>query len=215
MRKFEFGHRVRITLMSLFGAIAMAAAGLAQAVPITYTISGLETGRVSVGFSQSNFSNQLVTMTLTGDTSGFNAGSFGPGSVDLISGTVAVAGFGVGIIDFASSPMVFYAGPNNQGSGTAGFGVFPNGNSFDIISPFFQTYDGISNAGPVVGTNHPFSFFGAQIFTSIGRIQIRDPGAPTTLTFSARVPEPSSLGLVTAALLGFATTARRSRPTRR
>ena len=207
MRSLEFVRRIRIMLMSLFSAITLAMAGLAQAVPITYTISGLETGRVSVGFSQTNFVNQLVTMTLTGDTGGFGSGSFGPGSMDMISGSVSVAGFGVGVIDFALSPMVFYSGPNNQGSGTAGFGVFPNGNSFDIISPFFQTYDGISNAGPVVGTNHSFSFFGAPITTSIGRVQIRDPGTPTTLTFSAHVPEPSSLALMLAAVLGFASTA--------
>jgi hypothetical protein len=213
MRVLEFNRLFRSSLTPMCSAFALSAAGLAQAAPITYTISGLETGRVSVGFSQTNFANQLVTMTLTGDTDSFGAGSFGAGSIDLISGTVAVAGFGVGVIDFSSSHMVFYSGANNQGSGTAGFGVFPNGNSFDIISTFFETYDGVSTTGPIVGTNHPFSFFGAQIITSIGRVQIRDPGTPTTLTFRATVPEPTSLALTMAALLGLAggAVARRSR----
>src|SRR4051794_4612270 len=190
-------------------AVALAAGmGAARATPITYTISGPEDVRVTIGASVTNLTNTLVTITGTADTSAWDTGGFGTGSVDLNNATIFVQGFGTRPV---TSVLTFFAGGGGFG---AGFAVLPNGNSFDIVATALSNYDGVSNLIGVVGANHLFSFFGAQVFTTVGRVQIRDTGAPYVLTFDAELPEPASLTIFGSALAGVFWTRRRgTRPT--
>jgi hypothetical protein len=200
---------MKVKWAAYLGIVALAFAAsfsAARATPITYTISGPEDVRVTIGAAVTNLTNTLVTITGTGDTDDWNTGSFGADSVDLTNVTVFVQGFGTATV--TSSPMVFYAGGGGFG---AGFGLSPNGNAFDIESAALSTYDGISNE-TAVGINHPFSFFGAQLFTTAGRVQIRDSGALYSLTFNAALPEPASITLFALAVSGVFVARRRRAP---
>ena len=187
----------------------------AQAAPITYTISGPATGRVRSGDSPpviTNFSGAEVSISFTGLTEDFGSGLLGANSINVADGTISIAGVGVGQI--LSQGMMFVTGEGGgvlHGTGVGSFNQAPGAAAFSIVSPFFMTYDGISPVGSVTGSNLPYPYNFAQLQTTLGLVDISNSGSPTTLTFSAAVPEPASVAVLGTSLALAAGLRRRRR----
>lgn len=148
-----------ILLFAIAGTLAPV-----HAVPITYTVAATGTGSLGA----STFTNALVTITLTGDTSGvtgtgpfFNAGPT----------TVNVAG--IGTATFTNLIQVF---DNLAGvAGIEDFGV--NLDILDTSNAAFTSYDLKSAIGPLSGS----SLFnpGALFPTDLGNFSLTSVGNST------------------------------------
>jgi len=167
----------------------------ASAGPITFTET--QSGIGSLGGT--SFNNALVTIVLTSDTSTITgSGIF----YDIGPATVTVAG--VGTATFTDTMEVF----SNQGNHAAGIedAQPAMGDVLDVFNTAFDTYalntaigqlSGKPEGSP--GQSFPTSL-GAFILTSSGN---GDHPATFTATTVGSVPEPATLGLLTAGIALF------------
>jgi hypothetical protein len=172
--------------------LTLASAREAEAAPIVYTASIVATG--SLGGTA--FTDALVTLTVTGDTTGISspiAGAFiNPGTA-----TVSVAGVGTGSL---TNSIIAVSNQNLMRAGisdtTIGIAIL------FIDNPGFGAWDlstAIALSGP--GAFNP----GGSFPTTIGSFIMDSLGtAPGTYTATlTAVPEPSALALIGVALAGL------------
>ena len=211
--------RILVAALTVIGVLGWAAP--TQAAPITYT----ETSIASGSLGATPFTNALVTVELTADTSGVIEPFLG---VFVNQGTATVTIDGLGTATFNDPngyAAVFFPqsviptcpcfaffddAAHFPSSGTAIFGLGDAGLAgYDLQSAF----------GPLTGTgiglatnpdNSPVAFS-----TTAGTLLLADGGDPVTLTVTVgavptAVPEPASLSLVAVGALG-ALRARRRR----
>ena len=168
-------------------------ASLAAASPITFT----ETVIASGSLGSSSFTNSLVTLTATGDTS--NVFAKGPGWFWLegvpISISVASLGTTASLTDVG---VVGSCQPNSCPSSSSALGAFgdvtQDRDILDTLSSAFNNYSLTTSIGPVTGTNliNPSTDFN----TSKGVFEITSAGNPTfTAAVGSATPEPSAVAL--------------------
>ncbi len=179
-------------------------ASLAAASPVTFT----ETVSASGSLGSSSFTNSLVTLTATGDTS--NVFAKGPGWFWLegvpISISIASLGTTTSLTDVG---VVGSCQPNSCPSSSSALGAFgdvtQDRDILDTLSAAFNNYSLTTSIGPVTGTNliNPSSGFN----TSEGLFKITSAGNPTfTAAVGSSTPEPDSgalLGLGLGAAIAF------------
>jgi PEP-CTERM motif len=190
-----------LVLMVMAGLVGRAAP--TEASPITYTETSFGSGTLGLN----TFTNALITLTLTGDTSGVAPSAVYP-SLLLNSGSATITIDGIGTATLNSPDgYAAVAAPFNLETGTppAGFAIVQfddaTGVNFTHIlavsSIELTGYDLQTSIGPttgaglglVDGSHYSYS-------TTLGLLQfVPDSGGdPVTMTATA-VPEPSSLSL--------------------
>ena len=189
---------VVLAVTGILGAIASAA-------PITYTLSTTATGTLDT----LPFTDALVSVTLTGDTSNVTAGP--PPFTDVLvnpgRATVSVSGIGTGtftdpieIIDTLSDTAVLGGPAVLILDNTSGTGILLQTGSV------FLSYDLQGPLGPITGTGGVASgSHMTPIFpTTAGDLTWAVGQSLGTSTFTAStVPEPTSLTLFSAGLFGL------------
>jgi hypothetical protein len=166
-------------------AALVLAAGTSQASIIVVTETAIGSG--SLGGT--NFTNQLITMTSTYDTSAVAMTSTGFFRVANTSASVTVAGIGTG--SFSGSTTTF----DNQTFSPPAAGiadVATNASILDTFNNAFASYDLKSAIGPITGP--AFINSGQSFATSAGAFIITS--VPGNVTYTAAppttVPEPST-----------------------
>jgi hypothetical protein len=167
----------------------------ASAGPITFTET--QSGIGSLGGT--SFNNALVTIVLTSDTSTITgSGIF----YDIGPATVTVAG--VGTATFTDTMEVF----SNQGNHAAGIedAQPAMGDVLDVFNTAFDTYALNTAIGQLSGK--PEGSPGQSFPTSLGAFILTSSGNgdhPATFTAATvgSVPEPATLGLLTAGIALF------------
>jgi uncharacterized protein (TIGR03437 family) len=166
-------------------AILFAMAASAMAVPITYTFTSIGSGTIG----STPFTNALVTVTATGDTSAIFQGEnppFAPGTfINPVQLSVTIAG--VGTANLTGSGDITGYGPlpngyvyDNQSAPNLGFGLVTDNTT--ITDAAFSTYDLSSAIGPVSNVNISFS----DEMTTLGALTLTTvtPGAFTATSYS-------------------------------
>ena len=167
----------------------------ASAGPITFTETQLGIGSLGV----TSFNNALVTIVLTSDTSTITgSGIF----YDIGPATVTVAG--IGTATFTDTMEVF----SNQGNHAAGIedAQPAMGDVLDVFNTAFDTYALNTAIGQLSGK--PEGSPGQSFPTSLGAFILTSSGNgdhPATFTAATvgSVPEPATLGLLTAGIALF------------
>lgn len=183
-----------VAILSLVGCLC---APLSASI-LTYTDQAIASG--SLGGTA--FTNALVTLTLTGNTSSVTSPS--PGIFTLVAPlTVSVAG--LGSTSFTDTAQAV----DNQSNGLAGFGdntlnvfILGTGNSV------FASYNLSTPIGPDTGS--PALNPGASFNTASGAFVITSAGNSTfTASGLSSVPEPSEFAPLVLGLFGLVTLARK------
>ncbi len=190
---------MRVLRALLVVTAALMLAGLCLAETATYTETIMASGTVG----NTSFTNELVTLTATGDTSNIFELRSSPLTYEIpVTMTFSVQNGPSGT--FLGSPDVFV----NNGFGSAGFGI--GSDIVDVYNSVFVTYSLGDSLGEVSGgdvdTGYTFS-------TTDGNFALNNANSAGTATFSADVasptPEPSSLALSASGALGMVAVLRR------
>ena len=206
--------RILVAALTVIGVLGWAAP--TQAAPITYTVESIASGTLGA----TPFTNALVTVELTADTSGaFEPDPvaapgffFNPGTATLTIDGLATATFN----DPSGYSAIFF--PPTVLPNCPCFSIFEGGTGIlGLMDASLAGYDLQSAFGPLTGTGgglatnpdgSPVAFL-----TTAGTLFLTDGGDPATLTVTVAptaVPEPASLSLVAVGALG-ALRARRRR----
>jgi hypothetical protein len=179
-----------------------------HATPISYKLettgNGLDSG---VSGTLGNFTFGASTLTLfgTGDTAGIT--NLGPG---MFINTLSSASFALGVPGgsgtFTDTMRVFVDQTTALPS-VGFFNVTANGGVFEFRNSALVTYDLSKAFGPVSGSGG-FPFATTTSNTTAGALSLKDVTGAST-TFTASVPEPTSLVLLGAGLFALAAMRRR------
>jgi hypothetical protein len=187
----------------MFAAVGLitVSAIVAHASPITYTVSGVASG--SLGGS--SFTDALVTITMTSDTT-----TVTPYEPSLPSNTgtttVSVAGIGDGTLTNTLYVLDVTASP----SSAAGFEDLTTDFVFAVLDTGFAGYSLGTSFGPLTGVAD--ATHGITTPTTEGELEIDATSGDFTFTAvepPAATPEPSSFALLGTGVLGLAGVARR------
>lgn len=164
----------------------------ASAGTITYTVSAIANGTLG----GTGFSNAAVIVTFVGDTANVYKDTSNIWRSGSGTATLSVAGF-----DLATFSGEVFAGSSVYGP-AAGVGGFGMGSVLDVLSNDLSVYDLITAIGPITGE----SFIRPDLFfdTSGGKFNLQWAGVATFVATTG-VPEPCSLFLLGAGLVGLAT----------
>jgi hypothetical protein len=165
----------------------------ASATPITYTFSGTASGTLDA----TSFTNALLTVTATGDTSAVFANCFGnPGIFCFNPSPATIRIAGIGSMTVTGPTYIF----DNNNSGVAGFGDLTLVNCCDVIQisdPSFLSYNLRSSIGPIVNASDPSVGDWVAEATSMGSLTVRNyVNYSFTATTGTAVPEPTSIVLL-------------------
>jgi hypothetical protein len=204
-----------MTRLAVIVAAFSIIAGSALAVPITYT----ETATVTGTLGATAFTNALVTVTLSSNTSTITAGP-APFTSLLInpgSATVNVAGLGTftftGPIEVLSTfnDVVTLGGSGvliaqlDNPAGTSVTGILGQQNpaflGYNLQGPFGP----FTSAGGALSGSDPSALFP----TTGGLLRLTSPLSTATFTATGGVPEPTSILLLGTGLLGLISLRRR------
>lgn len=185
-------------------AASLALAGsLAAAVPITYTFTGLTTGSLS----GQAFSDQPLTVVITGDTSNVSLSIFGSDTPGINAGLSNALTLGSLLSTSITEPGLYVF--NNQPARVAGFGTSSKLDLFNVgQSDELASYNLASNIGPL-------SFANAWFISQFNNVSLANGGAltissATGVTFGASlVPEPATYALWLLGLAAVGVVARR------
>jgi len=182
--------RLSRVLIAVF-AVAICSAA-AHADSITFT----DTGTASGSLDGTSFGSNLVTLTLTGDTSAITSPSSG---ILLLAGTATVSVAGVGSDTFTDSITI------DCSAGPEACGFLDGGSSIMLtFNPVLSTYGLTTAIGPLTGSNsyNP----GLSFNTLSGTFVINSLPGDTTFTAvdnTTSAPEPNSLSMLGTGLLGL------------
>jgi hypothetical protein len=189
--------QVKFARCVLAATISALCVANAKAVPITYT----ESATISGFLGGVSFTNQLLTLTGTGDTTAISSHSVE--FDNLVTVTFSVAGIGSGSL---TDPSFFVF--DNQGAQLAGFFLLPPGvDLLDTTNAIFSSYALATAIGPVTGSS---TFNTGGFHTSVGTLIITSAGNATFAAVGGvpAVPIPGALplfatGLGALGLLGW------------
>jgi hypothetical protein len=158
-------------------AAAWLAASAAIASPITYTITGIATGR----FAGHPFSDAAYSISMTADTS--NIVNLGGGVYTIVATAARVEFPGIGAVGSFTNRIQFAA---NQPSSIAGFGDLDQDLAIAFVAnPALSGYALATPIGPLSGVG-PFNP-GAAFPTTAGDFEL---DSISTASFTAQVTPP-------------------------
>src|SRR5665213_219955 len=188
---------IRFLLAAL--VLALLHPALAQASPITYTLTGDFSGTLAGSSSTTTFTNSPFTWTEQGDTASLTTTLDSFPAVQLSTGTIQLPAIGA-----TTSPTMTMYLAIAQAFGAGGFVNLADNAGLSILDSNFFTYNPTLALGP---DNVAFNS-GLAFTTGLGTL---DFTGGSNLVFTAdlgssgggnNVPEPASLGLLLVGLAG-------------
>ena len=189
-------HFVAASLAVLMGA------GCASAASINITESATASGHLG----SNPFTNSLITLTTTGDTS--NVTNPSPGFFELSGIAVSITIASLGTTANLTDAAFVFSSQTFQDAGFEDTTLVAQPDILDTVDVAFSTYDLQTSIGPITGSR--LINAGDSFGTDQGSFVIDSAGDATfTATVGATVPEPATMALFGFGLAGLAALKRR------